>query len=302
MATMSPEQDDRRIDPEPIATLWINGTELRVADVARSVAFYRGIFGLPVREENERGVVLGIGPGPQYLRIVPAGGRPIGIANFSLAVQPSEPESLARRLAQFDVSSVHVAASGPGGASQVGFKDSNGFTVLLEAAAPAVGLAPAQREAPIPLERYSHVTFLGERAFYQRVFGLPIQVMQGPAYMLSVGSGPEFLTGIDRVPRELGDTPMPGHVCFAMQGYDPNRLVGLFMDAGLKPVEYFDHLTPHDAMTVRTRLRQVDWNGGGRTHPLGSYETYVRDPDNIEIQIQDLSYAGGSGANGQIIP
>ena len=74
------------------------------------------------------------------------------------------------------------------------------------------------------------------------------------------------------------------------------------MQHGIEPVEYGGAPNTVKAMTVRTRLRQRAGNGGGPTHPLGSYETYLRDPDNIETQIQDVSYCGGSGANGQICP
>jgi catechol 2,3-dioxygenase-like lactoylglutathione lyase family enzyme len=291
-------------DPAPIETLWINSTELRVSDVERSVAFYREIFGMPVLRGADAGdgVVLGVGPGPQYMRISPAGDGPVGIADFSLAVTPFDPDELVRKLGLFGARDVRVEESGPAGACQVAFLDSHGYAVRLEAAGPASGAFPTENDAPIPLVRYSHVTFLGERAFYQRVFGMPIQVKQGPAYMLSVGAGPEFVTGLDAPPRALPPSPRPAHLCFAMEGYDPNRITGLLMDIGLKPVEFIDHHAKADPLTVRTRLRQVDWNGGGRTHPLGSYETYMCDPDNIEIQIQDVSYRGGSGINGQICP
>lgn len=302
MASNSAAAESSLGDQAAIETLWINGTEILVPDVERSVAFYQRIFGLPLLPGGGDSVALGIGAGPQYLLISPAKGRPIGIANFSLAVTPFEPEELARKLSLAGASDVRIEASGPGGATQVVFLDSRGFAVRLEAAGPPSTASETPGKALVPLTRYSHITFLGERAFYQGVFGLPVQAMQGPAYMLRVGPGPEFIVGMDYVPRELGPTPMPGHICFAMEGYDPNTLTGWLMEAGLKPVEYTDHLQKVDPMTVRTRLRQVDWNGGGRTHPLGSYETYLRDPDNIELQIQDVSYAGGSGVNGQICP
>jgi catechol 2,3-dioxygenase-like lactoylglutathione lyase family enzyme len=278
--------------PAPIMVLRINSTELLVSDVERSVAFYRQIFGLPV---------LPGGAGPQYLRISPAKGRPAGIANFGLAVTPFAPDELVGRLGLLGAREARVESWGPAGAVQVAFVDSRGYALRLEAAEGPPGIPLAPNDALIPVERYSHVTFRGERAFYQRAFGMPVQVKQGPAYMLRVGPGPEFVTALD-IPPDLSASPLPGHLCLAMEGYDPNRVTGLLMEAGLKPVEYTDHLAKVDAMTVRTRLRQVDWNGGGRTHPLGSYETYLRDPDNIEIQIQDVSYCGGSGANGQICP
>jgi catechol 2,3-dioxygenase-like lactoylglutathione lyase family enzyme len=290
-------------DTAPVMARWINGTEIRVSDVQRSVAFYQQIFGMPVLPYDGDGVRLRIGAGPHYLLIAPAGDGKAGIVNFSLAIDPADPTEVVRKLGALGVSEARVEPRGPTGAPTVSFVDSQGYTVLLEMVEPSP--SPAERnDAPIPTVRYSHITFRGDRDFYQRIFGMPVQAKQGPAFMLRVGPGPDFLIGLDGLPRNTEPAPMPGHFCLAMEGYDPNRVTGLFMDAGLKPVEFTDLLmrTPADRMTVRNRLRQVDWNGGGRTHPLGSYETYAVDHDGIEFQIQDVSYAGGSGANGQIVP
>jgi hypothetical protein len=41
-------------------------------------------------------------------------------------------------------------------------------------------------------------------------------------------------------------------------------------------------------------------NRGGAKE--GTPELYFTDPDNIRIQIQDVSYCGGSGRLGQICP
>ena len=87
-----------------------------------------------------------------------------------------------------------------------------------------------------------------------------------------------------------------------MHDFDPNKVTGILIDNGLEPIEYGGQANTIKPMTVRTRLRQRAGNGGGPTHPLGSYELYLRDPDNLEVQIQDVSYCGGSGANGQICP
>jgi hypothetical protein len=55
-------------------------------------------------------------------------------------------------------------------------------------------------------------------------------------------------------------------------------------------------------MTCLVRWRQRANNGGGPASPLGTPELYFTDPDNILIQIQDVSYCGGSGRLGQICP
>jgi len=111
------------------------------------------------------------------------------------------------------------------------------------------------------------------------------------------------LTGGATPPRQAGaPRPLVGHLCFTIDNFDANKVMGILSDNGLEPIEYGGPAASVKAMTARVRLRQRAGNGGGPTHPLGSYELYLRDPDNIEAQIQDISYCGGSGANGQICP
>jgi MFS transporter, YNFM family, putative membrane transport protein len=54
------------------------------------------------------------------------------------------------------------------------------------------------------------------------------------------------------------------------------------------------------ALYIGQPWRQRANNGGGPTSPLGTPELYFNDPDNISIQIQDVSYCGGSGRLGEI--
>ena len=139
---------------------------------------------------------------------------------------------------------------------------------------------------------------VGPRAFYEKVFGMKEQANQGPnTIMAAVGPGPDFLT----VGGTMPVTPTGGHFCVTIQGFDPNQVMGILADHGLEPTEY-GNAAQVKALTCRTRLRQKVNNGGGPTHPLGTYELYAQDPDNISFQIQDVTYCGGSGANGQICP
>jgi hypothetical protein len=76
--------------------------------------------------------------------------------------------------------------------------------------------------------------------------------------------------------------------------------MGILADNGLEPIEYGNNAAVKP-LTSRTRLRQHATNGGGPTHPLGTYELVFQRSDNVMIQIQDVTYCG-SGANGQICP
>src|SRR5262245_7029480 len=65
---------------------------LTVSDVARSLEFYQGLFGMPVQARQGSSVLLRIGNGPRFLALRPAaaGERPsisalgFGVQNFSI--------------------------------------------------------------------------------------------------------------------------------------------------------------------------------------------------------------------------
>jgi hypothetical protein len=51
-------------------------------------------------------------------------------------------------------------------------------------------------------------------------------------------------------------------------------------------------------MNVRVRMRGPDAGGAKE----GTPELYFTDPDGLQIQLQDVSYCGGSGVLGNICP
>ena len=309
--------------PTPIKLRSLNSATMAVSDVQRSVAFYQKIFGMPVQTRQGQTAILRIGDGPQYLALTPANGGQTGIIGFGMTVYDFNVDKLKGTLTEFGVKDVRVNMRGPelggGGAGapqgtpELFFIDANGFEIQLQAPTYGGGggmngdvfrpIAKPSGRPPIPLVAYSHMTFGGDRAFYERAFSMPTQAMQGAIVMMRVGPGPAFITGGVPAPRPAaGQRPTIGHLCVTMHDFDPNKVTGILIDNGLEPIEYGGQANTIKPMTVRTRLRQKAGNGGGPTHPLGSYELYLRDPDNIEVQIQDVSYCGGSGANGQICP
>jgi hypothetical protein len=70
------------------------------------------------------------------------------------------------------------------------------------------------------------------------------------------------------------------HVCFAIEKFDPNEVMGILTDNGLEPIE-FGIPALVKPLTCAIRLRQWANNSGGPTHPLGPPELYLTDPDNI---------------------
>jgi catechol 2,3-dioxygenase-like lactoylglutathione lyase family enzyme len=103
-------------------------------------------------------------------------------------------------------------------------------------------------------------------AFYQRVFGMPVKSTQQGGVNLAVGDA--FL-GI----YQGGPTAMPhiNHFCFGIRDFDPAATVAALEAQGL-PAE--------------SRARD------------GVTQVYTADPDNLRIQLQDVSFCGGLGALG----
>jgi catechol 2,3-dioxygenase-like lactoylglutathione lyase family enzyme len=105
-------------------------------------------------------------------------------------------------------------------------------------------------------------------AFYQRVFGLPVKSTQQGGVNLAVGDA--FL-GV----YQGGATARPhiNHICFGLRNFDAAATIAALEAAGL-PAE--------------SRTRD------------GVTQCYTADPDNLRIQLQDVSFCGGVGALGNV--
>ena len=115
--------------------------------------------------------------------------------------------------------------------------------------------------------------------FYQRVLGLPLVTTQGTERdwsaaavpVLGIGDGPQFIAF------GQGSTPSINHYCLGMEGFDAAEVV--------------DRLAAH-GITARVRMR-------ADSDPPAE-ELMFNDPDGIAVQIQDVSYCGGSGVLGDL--
>jgi catechol 2,3-dioxygenase-like lactoylglutathione lyase family enzyme len=295
----------------PVRTRFLNNVMITVSDMGKSVAFYEKLFG-PSTRQGEL-ALFRLARSPRFFTLGPAaGGAKPAIVSYGLAVEDFDAERLAATLKGLGVTAQVTPRDGT---PELWVADPDGSRIQLQDPAYAHGsgvkgdvvkAAPGAAARPaLALQSISHVTLTiknGARCkvFYQTVLGMPVQAMQGQTACLAVGPGPDFVAfNLDA--NNPNATAGPNHVAFGINGFDPNKVMGILADHGLEPVEYG---TPaaSKALTCRTRLRQRPNNGGGPTHPLGSYELYFSDPDNIMVQIQDVSYCGGSGANGQICP
>jgi glyoxylase I family protein len=140
---------------------------------------------------------------------------------------------------------------------------------------------------PIPVRGLNHLHLTVSNLqrsleFYQRVFAMPLAGMQGveadwqkPVVpMLAIGSGPEFISFSEGAGR-MGGRDRIDHFGFGMEGFDAARVVKLLEAHGI---------------TSNVRMR------ADSTPPVA--ELKFNDPDNVIVQIQDVSYCGGSGALG----
>lgn len=141
---------------------------------------------------------------------------------------------------------------------------------LLSALA-AVPLPAAAQSPALKAETLNHASLIVSNlersvAFYREVFGLAVKSTQQGGVNLGVGDA--FL-GIYQ--GGANATPHINHFCFGFRDFNPARTVAALEAAGL-----------------RAEARERD----------GVTQVYTADPDNLRIQLQDVSFCGGTGPLG----
>ncbi len=292
----------------------LNNIMIAVSDLERSTAFYEGLFGTPVRYGEA--VVFRVGVGPQFfaLTAVTSGTNP-GFLSYGMTLENFDAEQVMRTLA--DHGGVSAQITRRGDTPELFVLDANGIKVQLQDVAYGHGsgvrgdvLSPAPVAIARPtfqLRTINHVTLTvangaRQKEFYQTVFGLPLHHTQGTTLGFGIGEGVEaWHIAFNAAANNPDAVSRIDHACFTIEDFDAERVMAILIDHGLEPIEVGipGLIKP---MTCRVRWRQRANNGGGPTSPLGSPELYFNDPDNISIQIQDVSYCGGSGRLGEICP
>jgi catechol 2,3-dioxygenase-like lactoylglutathione lyase family enzyme len=294
-----------------IPTRRLNNVMIAVSDLERSKAFYERMFGPSVRQGDA--VVFRVGEGPHFFALTAArtGAKP-GFLSYGMTVADFDAERIMRILADLGVGGAQLTRRGD--TPEVFFPDANGIKIQLQHTAYGYGsgargdvFSPPPAAAAKPafqIKTLNHVTLTiangaREKEFYQTVFALPVRAMQGTGVTLAIGEGTD---GVVFNPTANNPNAMSGinHVCFTIENFDVDRVMATLIDNGIDPIENVPALIK--PLTGRVRLRQRANNGGGPTSPSGTPELYFTDPDNIPIQIQDVSYCGGSGRLGQICP
>jgi len=324
----------------PFKVRALNHMTLSVADPKRTIDFYQGLFGMPIAARQGATTVLRIGTGPQFLAVgaLPQGGTP-NISHYCVTVENFNVDRILKALADHGVSKadasggglsggpmkVRVRMRGPenGGAKdgtpEIYVGDPDGIVVQLQDPSYCGGagllgeLCPAPEASPkkglLALKDLSHFTIFSTdaaraNAFYKELFGTPIRSYQGPtAPTMAIGSGVEFVmfTG-GGAPQRAGAPPAPprpatiNHACMNMEKFDPDAVMKALESYGIKPRGTAQG--PVGPLTSYISMRME--NRGGAKE--GTPELYFTDPDGILMQLQDVTYCGGSGFLGSICP
>jgi catechol 2,3-dioxygenase-like lactoylglutathione lyase family enzyme len=302
---------------------------LKVADVQRSVDFYQGLFGLPVQARQGSTVLLRVGPGPQYLGLTPAGSSPPAIGLFGLKVEGFNADRVMRALVERGMTKAEPGDPGPSGGAlkarlvtrsgtpEIYIGDPDGLIAQLQDASYCGGsgplgavcrsLEPFSKKSLLAVRDMSHATIRvsdSQRtaSFYQRLFGLQIQGHQGAAPFYGLGRGPQFLMfaggGSGAAGRGRGAAvpaePRIDHVCLSMTRFDPVEVTKALNDYGIRSRETGSSVAGPLVTYVTLRMPE---RGGA---PGGTPELYFTDPDGLLMQLQDITYCGGSGFLGDV--
>lgn len=316
----------RRSAASAIRVRTLNHVSLRVTDMGRSIDFYQGLFGVPIAaRQGANTISLQLGPGPQSLVITKASEADTPrIHHYCLGVDDFDVDRIVdtlkdRGLLQADTQAprtfrVRIRGSRLGGADEgtpeLYVYDPDGITVQLQdsrycAGAGALGTQcsapePSPESGRLTANDLNHVTLrVSDRQsslnFYQDVLDMPIQAYQGATPLLGIGSGPQFVTAAAiAATGATPGSPSIAHVCFTVEGFDPERITGVLSNFGIRPRQGTG--TAVGPLTTFVTMRGPDRGGS----PEGTPELYFTDPDGITIQLQDRSYCGGSGFLGDV--
>jgi catechol 2,3-dioxygenase-like lactoylglutathione lyase family enzyme len=169
---------------------------------------------------------------------------------------------------------------------------------------PALALAPrawAQSSGPpLRVRGLSQMTLTvsdmqRSLAFYQGLFGMPIQARQGTSVLLRVGDGPQFLALKQAAP---GESPSISAFGMAVEDFDPGRAMTSLMARGVSRAASGTGTAgvPWTPMTARLASRLPPGGASGES----TQELFAADPSGIVFQLHDPAYCGGTGAKGTV--
>ena len=147
------------------------------------------------------------------------------------------------------------------------------LVAMLTAMAAAPSLPALAQPTVLHAQTLNHASLIVSNlersvAFYRNVFGLGVKSQQTGGVNLAVGDA--FL-GVYQAGANA--KPEINHLCFGLKDFDAQRTLRALEAAGLKA-----------ATSERDGVTQVS----------------TADPDNLRVQLQDVSYCGGTGPLGNV--
>jgi catechol 2,3-dioxygenase-like lactoylglutathione lyase family enzyme len=130
--------------------------------------------------------------------------------------------------------------------------------------------------------------------FYQGLFGMPIQARQGDNVLLRIGKGPQFMM---LTPAGSNPPSIVPRLGLKVDNFNADRIAAMLEAHGVTRAAAGDPGLTGGAMKVRVSRRGADRGGAAD----GTPELFLGDPDDFVLQIQDVSYAGGAGALGNVV-
>ena len=220
----------RILAQESLPRFRVNGLSqitLSVSDVARSLDFYQGLFGMPVQARQGSSVLLRIGNGPRFLALRPvaAGESPsisalgFGVQNFSvdgamktlaahgITPAPSNAEKPGPKQALVRVRRQNEGGSPDGSTRDLFVADPSGVVFQLHDVSYCGGSGALGNTCPMPepspktgimaLKDTSHFTIAASDPMtvpmYMELFGFKPMVYQAQTPAWQVGNGVHFL-------------------------------------------------------------------------------------------------------------
>ena len=300
----------------PIPVQTINHMTLSVSDPAASLAWYQGLFGMPIAARQGGTVVLQVGDGPQFIALGGAASDNPRITHLCLALDNFDHERIVQILAENGVAATGQSGpmqsrvrmrgedfgGAPTGTPELYFGDPDGVVLQLQDSSYCGGagllgedcLATPERaptEGLLAVSEFNHFTiFVTDQQrsieLYQRLFGMEVDTYQGALPVLRVGSGKQFLAlaGVPGI-----STGLIHHASLAVVDFDVDRIFSLLEGYGLTVLGEASGANG----PLQTYVTMRGPNRGGA--PEGTPELYFTDPDGILIQLQDVRYCGGNG-------
>ena len=308
----------------PLRVRGLSQMTLTVSDVPRSLAFYQGLFGMPIQARQGSTVLLRVGDGPQFVALKQAAaGETPSISAFGMGVEDFDAARALAALTAKGVSRTEGGAAAPAamtarlatreGTPELFAGDPSGIVFQLHDVAYCGGSGPngsvcrAPEPSPVKglfaVRDLSHFTInVSEQektvAFYQALFGFDVQVRQGAAPAYGVGPGVQFLMFAGGAPGGRGGAAPRAsridHACLSMEGFKPDVVTKTLVGYGLSERQ----TASRDPRVTYISLRMP--NRGGAEG--GTPELYLTDPDGLAIQLQDVRYCGGGGFLGDVCP